>query len=355
MSLSFASLRLALPFAALAAPALALSVACTTTEAPAAASCDSTQCAPGNSCIAFEGETRCRKTCSSATDPATSCPFGYVCAPNEDGAGFCRKTTLEIERKDAGQWGALCDARKGIESAECDNAQGFYCFAESPTDAAAFCTNYGCEDDLGCPGGYHCATVNVAPNAKNASRTQGKTHKVCLPRTYCSPCTADFECPASASGKAQHCVAGTDGVKFCAPECTADTECNLEARCATAGDKKVCAPRAGQCVGSGKLCDPCRSDADCGDDGLCAKGTNTTEHFCVKKSASSCSADKSDCPAVESNARRTMLGVGCTVENAIGEIPVGYCWGAVALGYNQNREPTPTPGCWTPPSMGNPP
>jgi hypothetical protein len=298
--------------------------------------CDSSQCAAGNQCLALNGETKCRKTCSSNTDAATSCPFGYTCTDLQNGApAFCVASKAQLTPKATGQWGFGCQANLGAANPACDGAQGFYCYGISPTDASAYCTRYDCTADDECGPGFWCATINQQPNVLTAARgTVGATQRVCLQRSYCAACKADVDCP-TVKGVAQHCIGDLGGGMVCVPECDDSSNCPNEAECLDANfAKKVCYPRAKRCVGDGTICSPCRSDADC-KDGACLKGQYTTEHVCATR-ANSCS----DCPATIASPSRK---VGCTTKGS-DALPAGYCTGVYALGGDNGSDI----GCWTP-------
>jgi len=362
--------------------------------------CDETQCLAGNKCLQGDGELKCRKPCSSNNDPATNCPSGAICvaasAPSVIAAGcqkgadaatekycaaftalggtrltnytcleaapkgcvaasepgqwccngaadetyaqpFCKRLVREIKAGPK-QWGAGCNATGGLEAnPDCDTAQGFFCYGTSPADGASYCTRYDCHSDSECAPSYYCGTINVAPNVTTPKPTLHQTTTVCLRRDYCAPCVADLDCP-TLNGLTQHCVPDGNGIGFCGPECTTNTNCNFEARCVDAGiGVKTCYPRAGVCTGDGTLCSPCRNDADCGDDGLCVKGQYTTEHACAKKSAVTCSGTAKQCPP--SSAPKAKIG--CETADAA-EAPANYCVGLYGFGDNSDI------GCWTP-------
>jgi hypothetical protein len=310
---------------------------------PAGPVCDSSKCAAGNTCIEFNGETKCRRTCSSNTDPATSCPFGYTCSDPETGVGaFCMQSTAvrddgsPLVKKPSGQWGSKCQANLGIENPGCDTEQGFYCLASSPTDGDAYCTRYGCAQDLDCGPGFWCGKVNDTPNAVTAKKKFGNAPlDVCLKRTYCSTCKVDLDCP-TIQGTAQHCVEDGSGARVCVPECDSDQACSNEAKCVPFGDTKVCYPRADVCVGDGSLCSPCRVDTDCGEDGICIKGQYTTEKSCAKKTAA--------CTSCPKTLDSTGGAVGCTKEDD----KQNYCVGLYKLGKPVNGQQPYDLGCYTP-------
>jgi hypothetical protein len=357
------------------------------------AACDPAQCAPKNECLADgQGVTKCRLPCTSQTE----CPFNYQCAASSP-KNFCVKNNLELERKPTGQWGfpckptdgfdnnpacdtsspprtcsaleKCCATLEGSDATQCKDAvkaanpggceaafdglrgkglcpaQKFACYAETPTDAAAYCTIYDCQSDLDCTGGYWCATINEAPNATTAQRRReginyvfGVTRTVCLKRTYCSPCKGDVDCP-SIDGKKQICATDANGTGFCTTECTASNQCALDAAC-TADNQpaQVCVPKAGVCKGDGSLCSPCYSDADC-PEGACVRANYSTEKFCTVKSKVACSQTTRDCPAAANGWR-----VSC-VSAVDPDYPKDACVGVVRL--DDGTSPSYVIGCWT--------
>ena len=350
----------AVVFAASATPACSSSE-----EVPLAPSCVDSKCAPGNKCLELDGETKCRKVCSSNADPSTSCPFGYTCVdPETGGEAFCQQDQVLnddgtfVTKSSKGQWGAPCNPTGGIVNADCDTDQGFLCFGTSPTDASAYCTRFDCETDRNCGAGFWCATVNTTPNVVRRRRSSladssadgtGEVHNVCLRRQYCATCKVDLDCPP-VEGVPQHCVDDGDGSRFCAAECQTSKNCRSEAKCVDRDGAKVCFPRAGRCVGDGSLCSPCHSDADCGDDGACVSGKYTSERFCAKKSASACGpSDRGSCPSTLSLA--TEVVAACTTGPTDG-VPANYCLGLYEVGPrtcgSTGDQPCYDMGCWTP-------
>jgi hypothetical protein len=185
--------------------------------------------------------------------------------------------------------------------------------------------------------------VNTQPNAVKKSRTFGDTRTVCLRRNYCSPCTADFDCP-TIDGKASRCVDDSAGGKFCATQCVNTTNCNLDAQCSTYDDgTKLCIPRAGVCKGDGSLCSPCRSDADC-PNGFCIKSFYSPETFCSVKSKTACVASgtaslvKGDCPPFTAV---STTKIGCEADKTDPEIPKDQCVGIIPFADSGDI------GCWT--------
>ena len=357
---------LASAFVALGAIAITTSFGCSSSP-----ECDSTKCAAGNKCLpgftSADAElkgtpvsTSCKLPCSKQEE----CPFNYHCTSAGGTQPYCVADRAPggkaYAKKDSGQWGTPCDPTKGLETnPACDSAQNFWCYAASPTDGAAFCTQYQCKDDLDCRGGYWCATINTAPNAATANRTFGETQTVCLPRvwngsvnTYCAPCKADVDCPLN-EGRKQHCIAVGDGSEtVCAVECSKDSNCTRDAFCGDAGivvdgnPQLVCAPRASTCKGAGTYCQPCHSDKDC-KNGVCIGADYSTERFCTEKSKVACTA------TISGNSRK-VTGQDCPTTPVVGDCfdsqrngtPTNSKVGDQCYG-TWNFNGTPIPGCWS--------
>jgi len=317
--------------------ALAGVIACSsTTTAPAPAGpavCDPTQCAPKNECIPdATGVAACRIGCLTHAD----CPFNTQCLTSAP-RNYCVKQTTPIEQKPTGQWGYPCLPSGGRDNnPACSAETRFACYAAGTTDALAYCTQYDCTADLDCAGGFYCATVNTAPNAKTDKRTFGTTRSVCLKHSYCSPCAGDIDCPV-VDGRQMRCATDTAGGRYCSNPCASTTNCRLDAACNGAADdgSKVCRPRAGACKGDGTICAPCSSDADC-PKGFCIKAGYSPERFCSVKAAATCPAPtgqasitKGDCPAFT-----TVKGVqvGCQAVGGNDEIPSQQCIGLIEFG-----------------------
>jgi hypothetical protein len=350
-ALSFAAVLLAVP--ALIASSVALQ-GCSSSST--GAGCDSTKCAAQNTCIAEvnpltqQPETKCRRQCSSLSDPQTGCPANYQCVPDAQGVTYCSANTTTYPPA-KGQWGASCNPMKGYDNnADCDAANGFWCNGESPTDGNAYCTHFNCTADSDCAGGYYCGTINQYPNVVSASRKIGVVVKACVKRDYCAPCRSDVDC-LPVNNAPSHCVADKNGSAICAPECTSDKGCNTEAFCGTLSglNSKVCYPRAGVCVGDGGLCAPCHSDGDCLKDkvqGVCVRGEFNTEKSCAVPSVKPCPdamgmAVSGACDGITSEAPAPSK-VGCYGGVDFQSLPKNYCHGYVPFSTSI------TPGCYSP-------
>ncbi len=355
-----------LHFAALASVTVALFAAygCSSSSG-----CEDSQCATGNKCVDNGKGTECRLVCALKADGTggqQTCPINYHCAGGK--IPYCAPDQVKYTKTGKGLWGAPCSPTGGFDAnPACDSDQNFWCYGQSPTDGAAFCTQYDCATDAECRGGWYCATINAAPEVRTAARTVGQTRTACLPRTYCAPCASDVDC-VSVDGARQHCVSDAAGGKYCAPECGSDSQCNQEAKCADSAEAgaQVCTPNAGACVGDGSFCSPCRSDADC-TGGACVSSSYSTEHFCTTPSDGGCTyADSAGTcklnakcptnPVAGSKTSCTFSGKQNTCSlvdsngNPVGgsanswpNIPNNFCFGQVLLDKNY------VPGCWTKP------
>lgn len=310
----------------------AFSPACSSSNSAADAGTGcSTQCAAGNMCIddgSGDGP-QCHKVCTQQDE----CPFGWYCndgsASGAQPANWCVQSTTTLTPT-SGQWGTPCLPTGGeSNNMACDSADGFACYGQTPTDANAFCTVFGCAQDSDCPGGWWCETVNTKPNVTTVSRSFGQTRSVCTPRQYCATCVLDHDCPALLNGTQQHCIQDSAGNGFCTPQCATSSDCNADAKCVqqetvctpaegpdggtgpscqsdedcppvngfnshcysgactqecgSASDcpgpnpqkctaLSTCIPYAGVCLGDGSFCSPCRSDGDCTSGGYCMYG-----------------------------------------------------------------------------------
>jgi hypothetical protein len=307
--------------------------------------CSDSDCAAGNKCL-DDGKTgsKCRLVCTGQS----TCPFNYGCTATADKkTNFCAETTIKYAKKGTGQWGARCKPAGGLDTnPDCDGDQTFWCYGENPTDADSYCTQFQCTKDSECAGGFWCATINNAPAVSATQRSFGaeNTTTACLKRNYCSGCTADIDCP-SINGAAAHCIAGGDGKRFCSNECEADGACRVDATCVDNAEsgKRLCYPRAGTCKGDGKLCSPCRSDADC-PDGICAEREYEHERFCTVASKTPCSVVnnklEADCPT-ESPAG---VKITCITTADYPSVPKDQCTGIVDFG--RGTDAVGIPGCW---------
>jgi hypothetical protein len=352
--------------------------------------CDDSKCYSGNKCLPdATGNVSCQLPCNlqygqtpQAGQTALACPFNYTCTDFPAGTpsgsadrAYCTPNKNPFKAA-TGQFGTPCDPTGGIEkNPACDSADNFWCFATSPSDGNAFCTQMFFSSsstpnppyctDADCPGGWWCATANLGPNAQSNTRTTGTVYSYCAPRNYCSSCQSDIDCDAT-NGIQEHCIADRLGTNYCAPVCTKDDNCNTDAQCITLDQTKlcadgggqacVCAARARECTGDGKLCSPCQSDADCKPGGgLCLTADYSTEHFCGVPSGATnpvCSVNETsgaltaDCPMTDEAPNSPNISCLTTYD---AYDPPNQCVGLVTFGTDSDTgQPQYIIGCWTP-------
>jgi hypothetical protein len=337
----------------------ALSQGCTS---KASTACDPSKCAESNTCVTEMNaatnvpETKCRRVCTSQTDPTTGCPQNYTCVPDTldttgpaTGVLYCTANTRSYPPA-KGQFGAVCNPMGGLDAnPDCDVANGFWCNGSSPADGNSYCTQFDCNTDSECGAGFFCGTINRFPNVQTAKPVVNNTVKVCLKRQYCAPCQTDIDC-LPVNNLPQHCIGDANGSKFCASECTKDSNCNLEAFCASVPDAEphVCYPRASVCIGDGGLCAPCRADSDCLKDGVqgaCVRGEYSTESSCATPSPTPCfdakgNATASGCPKMGEAPKAQIACFGGP--SGFKDLPANYCHGVVKFSSSS------VPGCYTP-------
>lgn len=238
-------------------------------------SCVSSRCPPGNECV-DDGSGKgavCHQVCTGSSQ----CPYNSFCNDAQP-KSWCVPTSFPVPQRPSGQWGTTCVPSAGeTNNPSCDAADMFWCYGTSPTDASAFCTVFGCTADTDCAGGFWCATVNLAPNIKTDTPSFGPTRSVCLPRTYCSPCKLDHDCPAAADGTQQHCATDAQGNGYCTTQCSSNANCALDATCKNW--QSLCTPAQGASCQSDEDCPPLAGVAqhcdgghctpECGGDGDC--------------------------------------------------------------------------------------
>ncbi len=266
-------------------------------------------CASGTACI--EDDSGAGPTCQKVCTQQAECPFNSYCndgLANGQASNWCALTTYQLNQL-PGEWGAPC-------TAGCDSADGFGCYAVSPTDPNAFCTLSNCLYDSDCPGGWRCAEVNTAPNHTTVQRSFGTTNKWCLPRQYCATCQMDHDCSKAADGTQQHCLQDSAGNGFCTPQCGSNATCPLDAACklqwgvcaqATCKKDSDCAVAAESCFAG--VCQlACKKDSDCpvsnGAPQHCGPGGACIAQACVSDD---------DCPPTAGTFQHCNSGV-CTPE-----------------------------------------
>jgi hypothetical protein len=249
------------------------------------------------------GPTICTHTCTGNTG-AMGCPAGYDCFPTDPSKGStCNKVLYEVTATgdplligvDCSSSNDICTGTGSTNPApECRRVSDMN-MPPMPVDfdPTAYCTG-SCNGDYDCPLDFYC----------------GEDYDMvtkCLRRRLCSPCTVDANC----GGDWPICVPTKDGMeRYCSKSCNADGDCGGTSNTAYECDSttngagqpvKACLHRAGACYGTGKICDPCRSDADCMlvPKSFCVINIGTSEGFCSIqcKTDAACSSQAGSVPA----------------------------------------------------------
>jgi hypothetical protein len=306
----------------------------------ALASCSSpttligTACANTKSCN-VEGQvcvlSICTKPCTQDKGD-TGCPAGYYCTDAGAGAGLtCNKTPFAVD--ETGKpvlFNVDCslDANVCVGTADPNTAPSCR-KAEDPkkrgmplaNDSEAYCTG-ACTDDKDCPTNMFC-------------NTDYDSVKKCMQRDQCAPCKHNFECPANFG-----CVATKDGTStYCTQRCASQDSCPGAAQqiafeaCTTTQDTDgnsagYCLHKYGACVGTGEICDPCLTKADCAKSGsTCITNTLTGEKMCSKACTTDAMCGGPHNSTCDNTDPMYSLGI-CTGDTTPGKIyaTVFSCW-----------------------------
>jgi hypothetical protein len=292
----------------------------------------------GQRCVAGPGGGApiCTHACTGQTGDS-GCPIGYDCTaadPAQPTTLTCNKEKFAFDPVSGAPllFGKDCSLQAGTTQAEWDVAcAGSGDPAPNPTcrhavdpdsrtmppaalqnDPHAYCTG-GCNDDNDCPVEMLCG-VDYDGNKK------------CLRRGFCDPCVMNDNCV----GEFTACVPTTDGTsRYCSKPCGGDYDCGGAQghylKCSattdsTGAEGTFCLHKFGACVGTGEVCDPCRSQDDCKNGTRCISNIATGERMCTK----ACTTD-AECAA-------SNKPTGC--DNSPAPAPAtGVCTGD-ALHYN---------------------
>ena len=278
---------------------------------------------PGNVCV----DNLCALPCTSTLD----CQVGQVCTVGKDDESGKAISTCQPSGKAAigtpcpqgkecaslmacGD-GTPCPANGSCAVGMC---QALVCLSSGVGDADAYCTINDCHADGDCPQGYWCQTirdphqicgkpvpptlcgkttdpcVDLSQNAANGTTFADAPfctqRNQCRIRKDCDPCMSDTDCGLVAG---QHCVQGN-----CAHDCTSDASCLDGFKCSMG----ACVPRSGSCTamaGTGKFCDTCREQTDCGSGLLCGRAVVDGLRTCLDENPTACTMD-TDCPIAPS-------------------------------------------------------
>lgn len=297
------------------------------------AKCDPSKCLENNTCV----DNTCQLACDSHRDcfgdgsqdcaPAIEDDTGAAintCQSNSKGAGVGLSCPFGSECADPMVWnahacgdGTKCDpASPSCASGAC---QALTCTGQGEGDADAYCTSVDCSADTDCPGGFYCGLVRICDPADvqepclDASAfadggagtlpgPAGGLRNMCIKRAACAPCETDLDC-SEVDGQV---CADQAGAKICAARCTKESDCAPGYGCdMTQG---VCLHKFGACKGTGKFCEPCVNDLDCGPaDGTVSCFANDNGAGCFDFSFPDTCATDADCPTSPSGTHGTCL------------------------------------------------
>ena len=343
--------------------------------------------AGGQSSAGTSGSLPVNKKCSASSECATSqgqaCVSGtcrLACGSHFDCRGFGECVSAVSAEGTAGHFCELGRTQKPGQfytrcaaGTECDADNDFFCVGAGVEDLEAYCTT-DCTDDSTCAPGYACTPLIRPPcqdicNLPGTPRDRqcvpndqigvgkpyqcggrGVVRNACLPRKFCSPCQSDDDCLAMTN---QVCAKDESGAKICTQLCDLQHPSCPWGSAATCGvwDKDLnlatCQHRFGQCAGSGKSCEPCLTDSDCGSQGACVVSSFTGERWCVDARVSCSCGDAADsnglctgggCPLTPGGL--SMFCVDATPSSANS----GYCGGANTA--NALSTSSSQTGCW---------
>jgi len=289
-----------------------------------------------------------------------------------DAAGVAGHFCDLTHARKAGQFYTHCAA-----GTECDASHNFFCVGAGTDDVDAYCTT-DCTDDSSCAPGYACTQLIRNPcqsvcGLKGNTRdrqcipsdqisqqdgdakpyqcgNRGVTRNVCRPRKFCSPCQNDGDCMAVSN---QVCAKDEKSeTKICTQLCDLKhPSCpwGSAAKCGiwdTDLNQPTCEHRSGSCIGTGKSCEPCLKDADCGAKGACNASSFTGERWCVDFSVSCSCGDKADANGLctGGGCPKTPGGLPMLCADATPDTPdSGYCPGAYT---STALDASPQMGCW---------
>jgi hypothetical protein len=223
----------------------------------------------------------------------TACPDGTACDFTQCGGGTCTQDPVACSTADAGP-SPSCNTGKCADGTACvvpgcaqADCTALACVSDGSADADAFCTLIDCHANSDCAPGMYCAlehdphaVCNSNPQVGNNQFCGTTTAKCVDPATAdaagatyvegaycllrdrcerrgdCAPCATDIDCSLVPG---QHCTT-YGGASVCTPDCNQDSDCLLDHTCVMG----ECQEKFGACKGTGKFCEPCLNDLDCG-------------------------------------------------------------------------------------------
>lgn len=273
--------------------------------------CSKDKCVADNICVG----NRCVLECASHTDCH---PFDQSCLPAVEDDSKRSVTTCQPN-------GLTFKIGEPCPFGQSQCMAPLFCRTAGDGDADAFCTLPDCKEDKECGDGYYCGTVRDPHAICNSSPMKGNNNlcgktkeacidlasppagtsyfegsvcllrRMCLKRTDCTSCATDLDCSRTTG---QRCIGtGAGGAdKRCLADCKVDNDCGESYHCVSGS----CAPRFQDgCKGTGKFCEPCLSDEDCGAKGstmACVVGDLSHERACFDLAFSTMCMTDADCP-----------------------------------------------------------
>jgi len=309
---------------------------------------------------------RCRVACATHRDCGA---VGSCTGAGQDGAGNpLRWCEPDDKPRGKGQYGTPCPSGN-----ECDEPGGFACYGTGAGDLDAYCTRGGCASDADCPLGLECdLTRSGRPPCQDACGLAGVpgnqrcvpadqigpgrefscgplslVRNLCVVREFCSECETAADCMGKPN---QVCARDIGGKKICTVLCDPDiNSCPWgNAGVCDVWDSELgvptCAHRFGSCRGTGKSCEPCIDESDCGSNGLCISSNFTHERYCIDLGAG-CDACTDDSTCTGNGCPLTPGGLAMTCYGGIDSREPLYrkCVGA---NVNENPLVSPQGGCW---------
>ena len=269
----------------------------------------------GNACNTPSGRfSACQANADCDEAHGFSCVQGecsYACQSHADcvEVGHCDVRTVDGEQKNFCVRDATPPA-PGKLYTSCPNgnecADPALCIGAGPGDLDAYCS-IDCKSDGDCATGYYCGSLTRNPCAAACGvkgqatdprcvpleqigdglpfhcGAQGAERRVCRQREFCSPCGSNADCLGIPN---QICAKDESGEKICTRLCDTETRScpwGNAGGCGYFDDDlgvATCSHRFGSCHGTGKTCEPCRSDDDC-PGGACTQSGFTGERWCV--------------------------------------------------------------------------
>ena len=325
------------------------------------------KCSLSSECPADKGQACVAGTCRLACSSHFDCQGLGECASALTTDGLSGHFCELAHAQKPGQFYTRC-----ATGTECDLGNDFFCIGAGAEDLDAYCTT-DCTDDTTCAPGYACTPLTRSPcqdicNLKGNPKdrqcipsdqigegkpyrcgSRGVTRNACRPRKFCSPCQSDGDCLAIAN---QVCAKDESGTKICTQLCDLKRPSCPWGNAAECGvwdadlNRATCQHRFGQCTGTGKSCEPCLKDADCGAQGACNTSNFTGERWCVDFRVScSCAADAdSNGQCTGGGCPESPSGLSMQCSDSTPSTPnSGVCAGAYT---SSALNSSPQTGCW---------